>query len=546
MVPRVRVATVLTLLAIVLGGCLPGGQLPGQAPSRGGTLRLTTGALPKLFHPYPEAQVHTGPHSEAWALMGVGLISLDYDKLDWAADPRQDLATQLPTISNNGRTFRFTLRDNAKWSDGRPITTADFVFAYENAIKEENNYVGWDTLVERIESFRAIDPRTLEVTLKETFARFLAIQDASSIGPVPRHVWEGRPWLDPQGNPELLKPTVVGGPWLPKDLGAERHVFTRNPNWWGKQPNIDEIEFVQAGPQVALDLLNTKQVEWVSGFPSSQFTQAKGIPHANVLEWTGAKGLYRLIRFNLQRPGLSDKRVREALVRAISRDDMIQFEEGLAVPQIGLMPQGNTRWLASNLERYDLNLSRARELLQQAGYRLEAGALRDSAGRPVRFEIIYPVTSPARGKMATYIQQQWKELGIETTVTGMEFLAYVDKYQRQRDFDVSMDSLGGGSIDPDVIESQIKTGGTQNAGGYSNPRVDELLKLGPVELDDGKRKQIYDEIQRIVVDDLPVYYLLTLKSFTAFDKKVQGVFPRKGGDILTENNAQVLDWSIAQ
>jgi peptide/nickel transport system substrate-binding protein len=520
----------------------PGGQTPQGRP--GGTLRISTlGGLTKVFHPYPEAQHNTTPHADAWTLMGAGLIGIDYDKLDYVADPRRHMATALPAVSNGGRTFTFTLRNDLKWSDGRPITAADFQFAWDMASKRENNWVGFGTVINRIESFRA-EGNTVTVTLKEALARLLALSIAGSIGPVPKHVWEGKPWLDASGNPELLKPTVVAGPYVPKDLGAEQHSFTKNPNWWGKAANLDEVVFVNASPQTVLELLRTRQVEQAQSFPPAQFKEAKGIPHANVVEWAGAVGSYRVIQFNLQRPLLADKKVREALARAINRQDLVQFEDDLAEPQFGLYPN-RFRFASPNVEKYDFNLNRAKQLLQEAGFTLSGGTLRDKAGQPVKLEILWPTTSAPRGKMATYAQQQWKELGIEAQVTGMEFNAMVDRYQRQKDFDVVMGSFSQGGIDPDTINSQYKSDGSQNAGGYNNPRVDQLIDQGAVEQDETKRKQIYDEIQKIVLDDLPNYPMLTLKSFTAFDKKVAGVVPLKGGDILRQNNLQVLDWSIA-
>lgn len=539
-------ASLLLAVAIVLSACVPSSAPgPGAQPRKGGELRASTlGGAPKVLHPYPEPQHNTTPLADASTLLWAGLISIDYNTLDWFADPRQDLAREMPRITNNGRTFTFTLRDNVKWSDGRPITSADFLFAWEHASKEENNFVGLDDL-ERIESFRTSDAKTIEVTLKEPLARFLALGTAAGIGPLPKHVWEGKPWYDPDRNPEVLKPSVVSGPYLPKEISAERHSYTRNPNWWGKSPNIDEIVFVAASPTTTLELLNTRQVEWAQNFPPAQYADAKRIGHANVVEWSGATGSYRVIEFNLRRPLIADKRVREALVRAINRADLIQFEEDLAVPQFGAYTQGNTKWVNNNVQRYDFDLNRSRQLLEQAGMRLDGGVLRDPAAQPVRLDILWPTTSQPRGKMATYLQQQWKQLGIDATVTGLEFNAFVDRYQRQKDFDVVMGSFSAG-LDPDGVKSQIKTDGTQNATGYSNPRVDALVEQGAVEQDDRRRKEIYDEIQRIVVDDLPVYYMITLKNFTAFDRKVGGVAPLKGGDILRQNNMQVMDWFLAE
>jgi peptide/nickel transport system substrate-binding protein len=486
--------------------------------------------------------MYTTSHSDAWNLMGAGLISIDWNTLDFTVDPRTDLATELPRVSNDGKTFTFTLRQDAKWSDGRPITSADFLFAYENAVKPENNYIGLDE-IERIESYQAPDPRTIVVTLREQYARFVGLSTAA-LAPVPKHIWEGKPWLDPAGNPEILMPTVVAGPYLPNEISAERHVYVRNPNWWGKAPNIDRVEFVNASPQTALELLKTRQVEWTQQFPPSQFNEAKTIGHANVIDWSSAIGSYRVITFNLQRPLLADKRVREALVRAINRADLIQFEDDLAVPQVALYPPNN-KWANPNVEKYDFDLNRSRQLLQEAGYRLDGNVLRDRNGQAVTLDILWPTTSQPRGKMATYLQQQWRQLGIEANVTGMEFNSFIERYSRRKDFDVVMGSWSQNSPDAEGFREQFRTNGAQNSGGYSNPRVDELLDRGLVEQDEARRKQIYDELQQIIIADLPQFTTIALKSFTAYDKKVAAVAPLKGGDIFTQTNSQYLDWYIS-
>jgi len=173
-----------------------------------------------------------------------------------------------------------------------------------------------------------------------------------------------------------------------------------------------------------------------------------------VIEWAGATGSYRVVNFNLQRPLLSDKRVREALVRTINRLDLVQFEDGLAVPQYGLYPQNNIRWANNDVEKYEYDLSRARQLLQDAGYRLDGQTLRNSSGQAVSLEILWPTSSPPRGREAQYLQQQWKQLGIDVTVTSLEFNAFVDREQRQKDFDVSMGSWSAG-IDADGIREQF-------------------------------------------------------------------------------------------
>src|SRR5581483_6234138 len=222
--PKFRSLYWLASLLLLLASCTSAAsptQNPGGASRKGGVLRVATlGGAPKVLHPYPEPQYNTTPLADALTLMESGLIDLNYDTLDYWVNPDYCLAKDMPVISPDGRTFTFTLRDDIKWSDGQPITSADFQFAWDNASKPENDFVGLDDL-ERIASFTTPDPKTIVVTLKEPLARFLAMGIAAGIGPVPKHVWEGKPWLDPNGNPEILKPTVVSGPFIPKEISAE-------------------------------------------------------------------------------------------------------------------------------------------------------------------------------------------------------------------------------------------------------------------------------------------------------------------------------------
>jgi peptide/nickel transport system substrate-binding protein len=548
-----RLLSALLVVVCMLAACAspasqtPSGQsAPAQTPRRGGVLRFAElGGAPPLLHPYPEAQQYTQTWIDAATLMWAGLIDLDYNTLDYIVDPRTSMAVQLPTITNNGRTFTFTLRNDIKWSDNQPVTSADFQFAWENASKEENDWIGLTGTVDRIESFTTPDPKTVIVTLKDPLARFLAMGIASGIGPVPKHIWEGKPWLDPQGNPEVRKPSVVSGPYLPDELSAERHSYKRNPNWWGPAPNLDRIEFISASnPTATLELLRTRQVEWAHDFPPSQYGDAKQIPTANVLDWTPAAGSYRVMDLNLNRAPLSDKRFREALARAVNRADLVQFDDDLAVPQYGIFTEAS-KWRSDAVERYDFDLARSRSLLEQAGFSLSGGVLRDASGQPVRLEIIFPTTSLPRGKIAAYLQQQWKELGIDVAVTGLEFNTFVDREQRQKDFDVAMGTFGS-TLDPDSARTMFMTGATQNSVGYSNPRVDQLLEQGAVEQDDTRRKAVYDQIQQILLDDLPMLPLTTTKRFTAIDKKVAGVSPRKGDDLLRDNQSQFMEWYLTE
>ncbi len=252
-----------------------------------------------------------------------------------------------------------------------------------------------------------------------------------------------------------------------------------------------------------------------------------------------------MLEFNLERQFLADKRVREALSRAINRQDVIQVaENNLGEPQFTFLNPANTKWYNPSVEKYDLDLERSKQLLQQAGYRLDGGRLLAANGQQIRLQVVYPVTSNPRAKIAAYLQQQYKLLGIEVEVKGLDFNAYTEE-AKKKNFDLSLGSYGGGSIDPDLgPRAQIISDGQQNITSFKSERIDALFKQGAVELDDAKRKAIYDEIQKTVNDELPSYYLYSATTFSPISKQVQGVQPNKL-DRLDYNDA-LTRWSLAQ
>ncbi len=516
---------------------------PAGATVPGGTFVIASiGPLPKTVHPYPDSANYSSGWTEvARLIFGGGLVDQDAGTLEY-----MPYASSSFTISPDGKTFTFKLRDDLKWSDGKPITVDDYLFAYSEAVKEENDFVGLED-IQRIESFTAPDPKTLVVVLKETLAKDVAMSVATGVSPVPKHVWQGKSWSDAVANAEILKPTVTCGAYVLKDLNtAEGATFERNPNWFKGQPNFEKVVIKPSQqPTVAYELLKSNQAQWAPAIPPSQYTEAKQNQSLNMFEWSPANGLYRVIEFNLKREPFGDKRVREALSRALSRDDMIQVaENGLGQPQYSFVNPSNTKWYNPDVEKYDLDLAKAKALLQEAGFKLSGNSLTNAAGQPIRMQVLYPVSSAPRGKIATYMQQQYKQLGIEVEVKGLDANAYFEE-AKKKNFDISLGSWGGGSIDPDLgMKGQILSTGQQNTTGFSNARVDELVKLGAVELDDAKRKAIYAEMQKIVNTELPSFYLYSATSFSPMSKKITGVQPTKLDSL--DVNDSLTRWAFAQ
>jgi len=509
----------LLFFVFFLGGGSPaassgGAAQPAAGTTPGGTFVIASlGPLPKTAHPYP----NSADYSDGWTqiagvMFGGGMLDQDANSLEY-----KPYAASEWSISPDGKTFTFKLRPDLKWSDGHALTVDDYLFAYGEAIKEENDFVGLEDL-QRIESVTSPAAGTLVVVLNDTLAKDVAIGAAASIGPVPKHIWQGKSWTDPAANPEILKPTVVCGAYMLKDWNtAEGATFVRNPNWFKGAPNFEQVTIKPSQqPTVAYELLKSNQAQWAPNIPPSQYTEAKQNPSLTMYEWTAANSAYRLLDFNLARDVLKDKKVREALSRALNRQDMIQVAElGLGQPQFSFINPANTKWNNSNVEKYEFNLAKAKQLLSEA------------ASKPTKLQVLYPVSSAPRGKIAAYMQQQYKQLGIDLEVKGLDANAFFEE-TKKKNFDLALGTWGGGSIDPDLGSKGIFISkGQQNYTSFNNKQVDDLFTQGSTELDDTKRKQIYADLQKLITDELPSFFLYSLTSFSPMSKKIVGVTPTK-------------------
>jgi len=516
----------------------------GAAGSKFTNIALA-GELAPVLHPYPSANDNSQSVAEANSLIWDGaMIEYDYYDLKWNLRYAKDMKA-----SADGKVFTFTLRDGVKWSDGSAVTTADYQYAYDNAIKEDkanpdNNYVGLEDL-QKITLKTDEAAKTLTFTLNDVYATDLALSYIAAVLPVPKKVWDGKPWYDTSKNPEVTKPTITNGPytvesWDPKATG----VLKSNPNWWRGKSNFDQVIYKGGTAATVLEAVKTGQADYADSFPPAQYAQAKNDPAVSVYDWSAVNGTYRFVEYNVKRAPLNDVALRKAINYAIDRDNLIKLaENGLGTAQFSFVnPQ--SPYYNKEVNEYKYNLDTAKKTLTDAGYKVDGGKLMGKDGKAIELTVAFPTSSNPRKLIATYLQQQLQQLGITIKVDGKEFNAYLDQVVKQRDFDISLGASGGGFPDPDSFKSNAISTGTQNNPGYANPKIDELFAQGAKETDPAKRKTIYNEAQKILSDDTPYFFLWNLNSFNAFSKKVQGVKPGFKGSYHAFTNDNPTRWTI--
>jgi peptide/nickel transport system substrate-binding protein len=506
------------------------GDLPAGG-KKGGNINIVsfTKQLTPDLHPYPSGANYTDSWTDVSSYL-FGSTLLDYDAQNLRY--RYGTADKL-TISPDGKTYTFTLRPDIKWSDGSTIIADDYAYAVEQAGKEDtanpdNNYVGLDNL-EKIQSFTA-SGNTITCTLKEPLAKNLALSYcAGSIFPVKKSLWSQYPFYDSQKNPEILKPTAVSGPYKLKEFKLdERIVLEVNPNYYKGLANFDTLTFVpSAQPNNAYDTVKAGQNQYALHILPTQYNEAKTNPAVQLFDWSAANDGFRYIQFNVAKAPFNDKALRQAVAYATDRNALLKAtDNGLGAITDSFVLPSDKNYYNTNVTKYNFSLDKARQVLKDAGYTLDGQTLKDKSGNPVKFTVVYPTSSNPRKLQATYLQQQMKQLGIEVNVDGQEFNVFVKK-TTDGDYDLSLGNSGGGTPpDPDGFKAYLKTkdkGGTQNGTGYSNQKLDDLFDQGIKELDNSKRREIYNQIQQIVGDDLPYYFLYSLTDYSVVSKDLTGI-----------------------
>lgn len=533
-------ATIAAVTGVAPMPALP--ALPADA-KKGGTLTVAVaGTLPTNLPANSTSADVTGAfftvRNFIWS---PGLLEFNYTTLQWQLEMAKDFK-----VDPTGKIFTFTLRPDLKWSDGSPITPDDFVYMWENISKpnKENpaaNYsrLGDTALVASYKGDNATN--TVEITMKDTYARDIALYFANHM-PVPKKVWQGKPYADPANNPEIKKPSVVSGPYMIESYDANSQgVLVANPNWYRGKPNFDKIILKPFAANLVYEALKTGQADvTIDPMPAAQFNEVKGNADLKTYEWYGVQSEYRYIVYNTTKAPFNDKTLRQAFGYAVDRKAMMTLaENGRAIPQYTFVNEVSP-YFNPDITKYELNLDKAKKLLDDGGYKLDGSTRLGKDGQPLKFTISHATTDVAGKLVATYIQAQLKQLGVEVAVEGKDPQSYLGALVTKK-YDAGVGTTGSAVFpDPDTVKFFYVTNGVFNVAGTSIPRLDEIFKLAANELDSSKRKALYGEAEKILTDELPSQVFYTQVPYITANKKVGGIVPSKGGRI--DLNFAVASW----
>lgn len=477
-----------------------------QEPKLGGTINA-------VIQPEPPglmlALVQNGPTQMVSGNIYEGLLR--YNK---KLEPQPGLAESW-TVSPDSKTYTFKLKQGVTWHDGKPFTSADVLFSIETLKVTHARARGNLVQLDKVE---APDDHTVVFTLKQPFGPFIGIFEVGSMPMIPKHIYAG---TDIKTNPANNTP-IGTGPFMLKEWKKGSFIqLVKNPNYHVKgKPYIDGI-YWQVIPDAAarsvayetgkVDVLPGGSIEnfdvpRVSKLPNTCVT-GEGWEFFSPLAW---------MWLNNRNPILANKKVRQAIMYAVDREfarDVIW--NGLGKVATG--PSASTiKFYTDNVPKYPYDPAKAKALLKEAGYK----------GEKIRImPLPYGETWQRWGEA---VKQNLVDVGmnIETIATDVPGS---NQRNSEWDFDISFTylyqygdpALGVGR---NYVSSQIVKGQLfNNLEGYSNPEVDKLFEEGAVATPDSKRKEIYEKVQKILVEDVPVAWLLELQFPTIMNCKVKNL-----------------------
>jgi peptide/nickel transport system substrate-binding protein len=486
-------------MVVALAGCGGGEKKTGGAGGGDDANRLIVAATSAPTNLDPRVG-NDNVSGRLFDLCCRGLIRVT-PEMDYAPD----IATNWETPDD--RTVIFHLNPAAKFHDGKPVTAQDVKWTYETVINQtvQNTKASGYSAVERIET---PDAQTVIFRLREPNG---GLFDNLNMGIVPQ---------GSDANAMKTKP-ISTGPYKVVEYRTDEAVeLEASEHWHHGAPKIKRLT-VRIIPDETTRVLELRRGSInfeVNAIPFESVKEFENSPKHQVVKKPGS--VWQYLAFNLKHPILSKVEVRRAIAHSIDRAKIAQdLLGGHGIPADTMFGQGH--WVrAENLPTYPYDVARAKQLLDQAGYRDP-----DGDGPQPRFSLSFKTsTSAEANQRAVAIQQMLRQVGIDMKVQSSETGTFLEDIGKGN-FD--MYSLSRNGIqDPDfyyiIFHSKNIPPEGQNRGFYSNPKVDDLIMQGRATFDRAKRKQIYGEVQRIVQEDLPYVSLYHQINVAVMDKGLNG------------------------
>jgi peptide/nickel transport system substrate-binding protein len=445
-----------------------------------------------------------------------GLVRVGKDNM---AEP--ELATSW-TVSPDGKTLTFKLRDGVKWHDGQPFTSADVQYTFQTLAPLHPRA---SAVFQNVASITAPDPLTVVVTLKKPYGPFIDFLTADNVGIQPKHLYAG---TDPLRNPYNQKP-VGTGPFMFKSWTPGQTItLVRNPNYWQKgKPYLDRLMFqIMPDANARVAALQAGDIDYISNYDMS-ITSLPMLRKNPTIAIGTDRGVARplLLMYNTKNPELSKPAVRHALYEAIDRPLLLATAfAGLGKPGVSSISP-SFQWAynpaVDYTKMYPYSIANAAKELDAAGYPVKGDGTRFT----VRLTYIPSVSGYT--ETAQVIRDNWKKVGINVVLQPLETNVWLNKVYTEKDYDTSFAIYNSGGDPALGVDRMYRCAPpntmNNNASQYCNPQLDALFDKAAAAFDKKDRATFYAQTQQIIAKDLPTAVLEDLGYADATRKAFGGL-----------------------
>lgn len=496
-----------------------------------------------------ELKVQVGPNPETLdpalnsAVDGGNVILHAFEGLLTTDEEGHYQAGQAETweVSDDGLTWTFHLRDGLKWSDGSDFTANDFVYSWKRVCDPDVAAPYAETVLGMVKGYdeamagdpdalavSAPDDKTLVVELSSPCSYFEGLAAFATLSPVKESTVEenGDAWATA---PESY---ISNGAFKMTEWVPDSYItFEKNENYWNADAiKLDKLTFLLIeDPNAAYSAYQSGEALMIKDVPTEEIPSLEGNDDFYIDPLIGT--YYLSLNLNLKQ--FQDQRVREALSLAIDRKYVAEtIMQGTYTPASNLLGEG---WLDTDgtefidnanggepyidVEDYDANLEKAKQLMADAGYPNGEG-----------FPTITYSTNDAgyHIPLAEYLQKAWAELGITVEVDKVEWSSFTPQ-RRSGDFEIARNGWVGDYSDPSNMLDLFCTTNGNNDGKYSSADYDAAMELSRTTLDATERSQALHEAEDIIMEDAGCIPVACYNDFYLMSNKITGAWHSSTG-----------------
>jgi peptide/nickel transport system substrate-binding protein len=458
-------------------------------------------------------------------------------------------------VDDSGKVFTFTIKDNVNWHDGEPVKAEDWAYSFEVIGDAEytgvrygsdfTNIEGMDEYhageADSISGIEVVDEKTLKITFKESTPSLLT----GGIWPyaMPKHIFKDIPVAEMAESPEVRENPIGMGPFKVETIvPGESVTYVKNEDYWQGEVNLDKVTLKVINPSTIVQALETGEVDLVDSFPVDQFPDNSDMSNVEYLGMTDLA--YTYIGFKLGtwdaeakevKPDdsmkMADVNLRKAMWHAVDNNAVgEQFYNGLRWNATTLIPPSHPEFHDAENPGVEYDPEKAKQILDEAGYEdVDGDGMREN---PEGEELVINFASMSGGDtaepLANYYIQSWEQVGLKVQLLDgrlQEFNTFYDRVGQSGEDDPAVDIFQGAwGVGYDVNPAGLYgRDALFNFPRYASEENDRLLEEGvsAESFDVDHRKEVYNEWQQLMVDEIPVFPTLYRAVLVPVNNRVQ-------------------------